>query len=148
MEPIATLTDSDDEPVIQKDEPAPAPAQPRRGKNASSSLAAVSDLTESSDGDSQDYKESGMKPPKPKRRKESGLSFQQRLVDGARCREMLGKKCKSCKRVCLAPFLQAPLYDKFLEFREIWKDTHKLDQDRMASWLLASLLTLFRSALR
>lgn len=74
-----------------------------------------------------------MRPLKKRKRQEVSRPLQDRLVDKEQLGNMLRQKCKACKRPCLKQFLEDPLYTKLFEFREHWKDTHKLDQDRIAA---------------
>ena len=73
-------------------------------------------------------------PSKKKRRVSSGPSAKQKLSDEVFTRLLVAKPCPHCKSACLNQFQPPTKFEKFLEYRRLWSQTHKLDQDVVASW--------------
>ena len=105
-------------------------------RSASSTWEPVSELTDDSSSHGADLKDVGVRKRKRKSRKKTlgGLSLREQLVSDLHCKATLGRMCKGCKRPCLAVFRSGRRFINFMDFREKWKDTHKLDQDRVVLW--------------
>ena len=116
----------------------PASKLPAKFASASSSLLPVTeaDLTDDSTSHASDLKELGLRRKRKKRvdqLRPGGLTLRDRLVSDVHCRATLGKVCKSCRRPCLAGFQSGGRFKTFMDFRECWKSTHKLDQDKVVT---------------
>ena len=105
-------------------------------RSASSTWEPVSELADDSSSHGADMKDVGVRKRKRKSRKKApgSLSLSEKLVSDIHCKATLGRMCKGCKRPCLAVFQSGRRYSKFMDFREKWKETHKLDQDRVVLW--------------
>ena len=127
MCPVLELSD-------EEAEAGPSEANPRKRK---ASWDAIRDLSPSSSLDERDLKDVGMKKRVKRRRKVDGaLTLKERLKDDMMCKKTLGRMCKGCRKPCLQPFLQEASFANFKHFREMWSETHKLDQDRVAAWMI------------
>ena len=130
MQPFDELTDDSDSPkrkVLTK--------RTRQTKSSGSRpsplLPPVDDLTDDSSSHAKELKDVGL--PVPRKRKAAGITPRERLVSDAHCKALLGRICKTCKKACLSKFRHRENYVKFMEFRRRWKETHKLDQDKIVS---------------
>ena len=136
------LSDDDDgQPPVSK----LSPKRPsgKIVRQPSSTWASIDDLSDDSSSHGHDLKEVGL--PRRRKRKRKGdtssrLTPRQRLVSDAHCKATLGKMCTGCKRPCLAIFQSGQRLTNFQEFREVWSETHKLDQDKIVPRRRGTLL--------
>lgn len=105
-------------------------------RSASSTWEPVSDLTDDSSSHGADLKDVGVRKRKRRSRKKAPgcLTLREKLVSDVHCKATLGRICKGCKRPCLAVFQSQRRFSNFMDFRQKWKDMHKLDQDRVVLW--------------
>ena len=101
--------------------------------SASSLFKPIDELTESSSDHAADFRELGLRKRRKRRKLQPrGPTPRQRLVSDIHCKAALGKFCKGCNRPCLSIFQSGQLNKDFKKFRQIWNQTHKLDQDKIA----------------
>ena len=98
-------------------------------------FGAIDALTDS-DSSQKDEEEKDVLGRKRKRRPKrptSALTPREKLVDKNVCRSLLTQRCPGgkCKRNCLGRFSRSAMFAQFMEFRQKWKELHKLDQDRL-----------------
>lgn len=140
MQPIDILSESEGDtarPPTPKCHPKPSCQRGRSSRT--SSLPPVDELSASSSEDQQDLLELGMRRGRKRKKKQADhVSIKERLCSEVHCRAMLAKRCAGCKRLCLLGFLQKTRFKDVMEFRKLWNDMHKLDQDRMVGWICAS----------
>ena len=143
LQPVLVLSDSSStDAEIVPPRPAARPRQSQqRGRpsrpSSSQVLPAVEFLTESSSEQECDPEDSRVRRGKRKRTKVAGLAtLKDRLTNEVHCKALLLRKCFSCRRRCLSRFLSNHNFQKLMEFRKLWSETHKLDQDRMAFWTI------------
>ena len=59
----------------------------------------------------------------------------QRLDEEIPLRARLGKRCWRKRKQCLYKFTGAAKFKELLSFRKDWCGAHKLDQDRIVTWV-------------
>lgn len=132
LPPVDELSGSDNSPRS-----VPCKAGPGGSSTALKPVLEVSDSSSHAD----EMREVGLRRRKKKRKRDTPTR-KSKLVSDLHCRAMLGKWCKSCRRSCLSDFLRTGKYKRFLEFREQWKDVHKLDQDKIVTRLFKAFFVL------
>ena len=134
MQSIEILSESEDEAPRRDQCHTKQNRQRGQSSRASSSkLQPISELSDSSSDHQQELREVGIRRGK-KRSKQQLLdeaSLKKRLSSEVHCRAMLAKRCPGCRRSCLLHFTQKTKFKELMEFRKLWNDMHKLDQDRM-----------------
>lgn len=108
-----------------------------------SDVTVNSSSSSSGDGSKKESKQNAEKPNVQKRhlKRKRALPHAKRkqLTDEAHIRATIGKKCH-CKKTCMAQFLSNPAFDELVNFRKVFQEMHKLDQDQVAfrqdSWVL------------
>ena len=105
---------------------------------ASGSLPPVEDFSDESSDHADDFKELGMNPPKRKGKRNQGknIPLKDRLVSERECKIMVERRCAVCQRCCMSSFLKKEKFHALMQFRKLWANLHKLDQDRYAPWLV------------
>lgn len=129
---IVDLSDSDAENCA-----AAEPSQPKPDNQTMRRVVSTYDLTDDEDSNHlRQLAEAGVKKRKRKRPPtKPGEKHGDRLGDEKLTRVLVERRCKGCKRCCLASFLQKEQFRSLLTFRKAWAQMHKLDQDQMVSCL-------------
>lgn len=135
------LTDSDVEGVV--------PAASSKSSNPDGLLPPILDLSdESSSSHREGLKELGLKQQNRKRRRRKRKkclekpNFRTQFQDEKHIKMILSRRCKGCKRCCLAGFLKREKFKEVVATRKFWAQLHKLDQDKYVSQPLFACLFL------
>ena len=136
---VSCLSDDEDGPALSTAASSHQPAGPLR---PNLKRAPITELSDSS-CESEDLRELGMKR-KRKRGKMDPTKVSQRedMATESYMRSVLQKECKGCKRCCLIDFMPRKRFQELMEFREHWLSLHKLDQDRLVSFLCSGSFLL------
>ena len=132
---VDALTDSDSPAPIRKAQVHKTGGKRKQGLHVAAHSGALppirgDDLSEASSSHASELKELGI-PVKRKRGKPSGASWKERLVSKPMVRAFLARKCRGCRKHCMAKFLRNEKFSAVMGFRLLWRDMHKLDQDRL-----------------
>ena len=135
------LTDSDVEGVV--------PAASSKSSKPDGLLPPILDLSdESSSSHREGLKELGLKQQNRKRRRRKRKkcsekpNFRTQFQDEKHIKMILSRRCKGCKRCCLAGFLKREKFKEVVDTRKFWAQLHKLDQDKFVSQPLFACLFL------
>ena len=136
--PIVNLSDSDaenfgDAKLLSQ------PSQPSQPSQANlARCVSQYDLTDDEDSDHlRQLAEAGMKKRKRRRApaKPGTTRHADRMGDEKLTRALVERRCKGCRRCCLAGFLRKEEFRSLLTFRKEWSEMRNLDQDQMVSCL-------------